>query len=165
LEQSNLNLVSNNTIKKCSFGVEIFNIASQNDVCYNDIETRDTGIYIHNHSNNSSLFFNELDSTSIYISASNLNILKFNYIKTPDIGIILSYSNNSLILNNTIYRYNNKCISEYNCVNNTIFGNKCIPNPTDWFGPFETFLIIISILSVITIVIIVRIIKKNNNSS
>lgn len=157
--QSNFNFISNNSIKDGSYGIEIIQESSQNKVIYNEIKTRDYGIFTYTHSDNNSIFSNTLENTFIYLYICNLNNVSFNYIKNPDTGIVISDSNESSILNNTIYHFKSKCIGEYNCINNIILGNICIPIPID-LNPLYLFLINLSIIVLVGITVILYLRKK-----
>lgn len=146
LYNSNRNTITNNTIKECSNGIELTQESIENEIIYNYINTHNEGIFVRDYSHANSIASNLLENTQISVISSNLNNMSFNSIRNPKIGINLAYSNNSVILNNTIYHYTVQCIREYNCIDNEISSNICIPIPPD-LSSFYTFLIVISSLS------------------
>jgi parallel beta-helix repeat protein len=145
LYNSSRNTITNNTIKKCGIGIELRQESIQNELRFNHINVHYEGIFVRDYSHNNSIASNLLENAQITIISSNLNKMSFNSIRNPYIGIYLAISNNSVILNNTIYHYTDQCIKEYKCIYNEISGNICIPIPSDLL-PFYTFLIVISVL-------------------
>jgi len=160
--ESNFNQVLNNSIEEGYDGIKL-HTSHHNEVIYNYITTRANGILVQSFSENNSIISNTLHETSIRLNYCRLNNVSFNYIINPYTGISMTYTNESLILNNTIYHYKNKCMYEYNCVNNTILGNICIPLPIPPDFRLSIFLIVFSIVAMVIVVRVIQVKLRRKN--
>jgi parallel beta-helix repeat protein len=164
LEKSNKTHVIGNVIIASNYGIGLKDSCNYNKIIYNEISVTQTvggekGISLENYCQHNSLLNNIVNGSKfttenygIYLLQSNNNSIIQNIIIDNDFGIYLIRSNLSTISENIIQNFD-ECITEIDCIGNTIEDNICMTETTPPIPGFDLF-IIMGIFFVIFMILI-----------